>query len=281
MVIFNLLIFTLSLITIYPAEKALIEKYSGEQQVSRPYVIGHRGMMLMAPENTLSAYRSCVEKGIGIEIDVRTSKDNKLVIMHNDSFKRTTDGPDVSVRQLTLAEIKKLDAGSWFSPQFKGERVPTLDETLKLVSEMQKGKVPIAVNIKDIDENGEKQLVALLKKYNLTDQSFCFDQSRACSERLKALDMHIRIAQNVVKGNLSQELKENFLDVFLIWFIPTQEEVAQLKHAGKSIVLNMGGPRAHEDDPAYFRLFLTAGIDAILIDHALEFNDYINTLSWK
>ena len=72
--------------------------------------IGHRGAMLVAPENTLAAFSACVERGIGIEIDVRTSKDNKLVIIHDETISRTTDGPDVPIKDLRLSEIKRFDA---------------------------------------------------------------------------------------------------------------------------------------------------------------------------
>jgi len=252
----------------------------GKREVKRPYVIGHRGIMLEAPENTLAGFSKCVEQGIGIEIDGRTSKDNRLVIIHDDNFSRTTNGPALPIRELTLSEIKKLDAGSWFSPEFKGEKVPTLEETLRLERDKQKGKVPVAVNIKDVSLEGEAELVALLKKYDLLDQSFCFDQSRECSERLKAIEKGIRIAQNVEKRNLKQELNNNFIDVFLIWFIPSGNEVDQLRKSGKGIVLNLGGPRDHDNDPSWWHGFLTSGVDAVLIDHASEFNKYLDSLKW-
>lgn len=244
----------------------------------RPFVIGHRGMFLQAPENTLAAFSACLDRGIGIETDVRTTKDSELIIIHDTSYSRTTDGPDVSIRSLGLPEVKKLDAGSWFGPAFKDQRVPTLEETLELVSHAKK-KVPVAVNIKDVDLNGEAKLVELLKKYDLLRQAFCFDQSRECSERLK--EQGVRIAQNVEKDKLQQMLDENFIDVFLIWFVPSKEEVEKLHKAGKSVILNLGGPRKNGDNPAAFREFLTSGVDAVLIDNSLEFEKYIESLKWK
>ncbi len=122
-------------------------------------------------------------------------------------------------------------------------------------------------------------LVALLKKFGLLEQAFCFDQSKECSKRLKAIDKGVHIAQNVEKANLLQELHDNLIDVFLIWFKPTREEVELLHNAGKGIVLNLGGPRPHDDDPSYWHDFLTSGIDGILIDHALEFNNYLDSLN--
>lgn len=244
-----------------------------------PVVIGHRGMYLNAPENTLAGFRSCIDRGIGIETDVRTTKDGELILIHDETYGRTTDGPDVPVRQLSLSEVRKLDAGSWFGQEFKGQRVPALEEALKLVSKNRKVKVPVAVNIKDVDEKGEIKLVSLLKKYDLFDQAFCFDQTRECSQRLKALDKRIKIAQNVEKEKLDQVLEENFIDVFLIWFVPSEAEVKKLHDAGKIIVLNLGGPRKNGDNPSAFKEFLQSGADAILIDHPVEFYDYIKRLN--
>lgn len=96
-----------------------------------PIVVGHRGNVKFAPENTLPAFEAAIEHGADLlEIDVRETKDGVLVIMHDDTVDRTTDGSGL-VADLTLAEIKQLDAGSWFDPKFKGTTVPTLREALR------------------------------------------------------------------------------------------------------------------------------------------------------
>ncbi|MCX7721794.1 MAG: glycerophosphodiester phosphodiesterase family protein [Verrucomicrobiae bacterium] len=92
-------------------------------------VIGHRGNSLHAPENTIAALRACSNKAEMVEFDVRVSKDGHLVLMHDWNVDRTTDG-NGAVSNLTLVEIKALDAGSWFSTNFVGEKVPTLEEAL-------------------------------------------------------------------------------------------------------------------------------------------------------
>lgn len=93
-------------------------------------VVGHRGTVKFAPENTIAAFRKAIEWGADlIEIDVRETRDGHLVLMHDSTVNRTTNGAG-KVAAMTLAEIKQLDAGSWFSSEFKGERVPTLREAL-------------------------------------------------------------------------------------------------------------------------------------------------------
>lgn len=95
----------------------------------------HRGDQACAPENTVAAFRSAVEKGAAmIEFDVQATRDGRLVIMHDPKVDRTTDGTG-NVSDLTFDEIRALDAGGWFRPEFKGERVPTLEETLEAIPE--------------------------------------------------------------------------------------------------------------------------------------------------
>ena len=99
-------------------------------------IVAHRGASGVAPENTLAAVRLALKQGADvIENDIMRTSDGQLVIMHDVSLARTTDVEQVfpdrspwNVGTFTLAEIKRLDAGSWFSPKFAGERVPTLRE---------------------------------------------------------------------------------------------------------------------------------------------------------
>jgi glycerophosphoryl diester phosphodiesterase len=102
----------------------------------------HRGASAYAPENTLAAFRSAADRGADLfELDVQQTKDHKLVIVHDTTLARTTNVEKIfpskkpwRVRDLTLAEIKRLDAGSWFGSKFKGERVPTLGGTLSAMN---------------------------------------------------------------------------------------------------------------------------------------------------
>lgn len=93
----------------------------------------HRGDVKAAPENTLPAFVSAVRKGAHqIEFDVKLSKDGFLVIMHDETVDRTTNGRG-KVAGLTFDQLRSLDAGSWFAPRFAGTRVPTLEEVLEAI----------------------------------------------------------------------------------------------------------------------------------------------------
>lgn len=93
-------------------------------------ILAHRGSSGTHPENTLVAFKEAEKVGAdGIEFDVHYTKDNQLVVIHDNTVNRTTNGKGV-VRELTLSELQSLDAGSFFSESFQGERIPTLEETL-------------------------------------------------------------------------------------------------------------------------------------------------------
>jgi len=106
-------------------------------------VIAHRGSSGAAPENTLAAVRLAIaQKSDVVENDIQRTRDGELVIMHDPTLTRTTDVEQVfpdrlpwNVGGFTLAEIKQLDAGSWFAPKFAGERVPTLAEWVNAVGQ--------------------------------------------------------------------------------------------------------------------------------------------------
>ncbi|WP_142505334.1 glycerophosphodiester phosphodiesterase family protein [Melghirimyces algeriensis] len=98
---------------------------------SRFINVAHRGASGYAPENTIAAFDKAVEmKADFFELDVQRSKDGHLVVLHDTSVDRTTDGTGY-VRDMTLAELKRLDAGSWFSSKYSGEKIPTLEEVLE------------------------------------------------------------------------------------------------------------------------------------------------------
>lgn len=233
-----------------------------------PIAIAHRGMLRHAPENTLPAFAVCLELQMGFELDVRTTKDGHLVVLHDDSVKRTTNGPARSVRDMTLAELQQLDAGSWFDPAFAGLKVPTLDETLSLVNERKRGATIIALNVKQLNPDGEAKLVALVEKYELFDESFAFDQESEMSRRLKKLDRRFRIGQNVNRKSIQSQLEEDFLDIFLLTAAPTAEEVALLHDRGKQALFNFAGDGRRS--PTVWKQVREAGIDGILTDYPLE-----------
>ena len=98
--------------------------------INRTLNIAHRGASSLAPENTLAAFKLALNLGAdGVEFDVQLSRDKVPVVIHDERVERTTTGRGL-VKDFSMAELKKLDAGKWFAPDFLGEEVPTLDEVL-------------------------------------------------------------------------------------------------------------------------------------------------------
>jgi glycerophosphoryl diester phosphodiesterase len=96
----------------------------------RPTIFAHRGSSAHAPENTLPAFRLALEQNAdALELDAKLTADGKIVVIHDQSVDRTTEGSGL-VKKLTLAELRQLDAGSHFDIAFRGELIPTLDEVL-------------------------------------------------------------------------------------------------------------------------------------------------------
>jgi hypothetical protein len=142
--------------------------------------------------------------------------------LHDATLGRTTNGPDEPVTKFTFTELSKFDAGSWFDPRFTGIRVPSLEETFALVRERKRRLTLLALNVKGITREGERELVRLLEEFKLFKESFAFDQSAECSERLKALDPRIRIGRNVRCEEIESRLADGATDVYLLTSVPTR-----------------------------------------------------------
>ncbi|MEW3991197.1 glycerophosphodiester phosphodiesterase [Bacillus altitudinis] len=108
------------------------------------YIIAHRGSSSAAPENTIAAFDVAVKQGADyIELDVQMTMDQHVVVIHDDTVDRTTNGNGL-VKSYTLDQLKKLDAGSWFDHQYTNERIPTLQEILERYSQ----RIGILIEIK-------------------------------------------------------------------------------------------------------------------------------------
>ena len=125
-----------------------------------PLNVGHRGTMASAPQNTLAAFRKAVEVGAdGVELDVQLSRDGAVVVIHDFIVDGTTDGTG-RVVQKTLAELKALDTGIKFAPEFAGERIPTLAEVFNLLE----GKLLVNVELEAPGRSRDTSLVAPVLK---------------------------------------------------------------------------------------------------------------------
>lgn len=131
--------------------------------------LGHRGASHDAPQNTLAAFRLANEYGAdGYELDVHLTRDGVPVVIHDFTVDKTTDGTG-PVASFTLAELKRLDAGIKFSPQFAGERIPTLAEVFDVLP--PHSIVNVELKTRSIGDNGlERATIHLIRERGLQDR---------------------------------------------------------------------------------------------------------------
>jgi glycerophosphoryl diester phosphodiesterase len=133
---------------------------------SETLIFGHRGASSDAPQNTLPAFQLALDHGAaGVELDVHLTADGELVVIHDFTVDHTTDGTG-NVAEMTLSDLKALDAGSWHSEAYRGTRVPTLSEVFELLA----GRVLVNVEIKADTTGIELAVAAVLRQYDMLDK---------------------------------------------------------------------------------------------------------------
>lgn len=132
-----------------------------------PMIIGHRGVCRAAPENTLPSFQKAIDIGCdAIELDVNLTKDDKVIVIHDDTINRTTNG-EGHVRNYTLSELQNFDAGSYFSKEYAGTKLPTLEEVFQLIMPT---KLKIITELKGECPGLEEKVVELIHKYKFEDR---------------------------------------------------------------------------------------------------------------
>ena len=155
-----------------------------------PLVLAHRGANKVAPQNTIPAFKKAMEfLSDGLETDVHLSKDGHIVICHNYTIDETSNGVG-RVDEMTLAELKKYDFGSYFSNDFLGVQLPTLPELLDLTKSMSLINIEIKPPKKDCDL--VKRVVETIHEYGIINNSIvsCFDPE--CIRQVKEFDKNVK-----------------------------------------------------------------------------------------
>ncbi|PAD75190.1 phosphodiesterase [Paenibacillus campinasensis] len=219
-------------------------------------IAGHRGHSAGAPENTYAAFRKARElggEGVTCETDLALTSDGELILIHDDTVERTTNGHGL-VRNMTYSDIAKLDAGRWFGEEFAGERVPRLREALQFAREL--GIIyQLELKIYDRDDEIFPKLRALIDELGCADllqfSSFDFVQLKALKSAFPEIPTvgltHSRLIDpvapardaNVDAINLeiyhfpsgeARQLHEAGIATFL--HVPRQERIDKLKSYG-------------------------------------------------
>lgn len=172
--------------------------------------IAHRGANQKAPENTLAAFRKAQELGMQwVEFDVMLSNDNVPVVIHDDTLERTTNGHGY-IDEYSYDELKKLDAGSWFSAAFAGERIPSLYEVIAFLSEKA---MSANIEIKALHGDDERNVIrslAVIQKLGKSPDDPMFMFSSFSLDSLRCLR---DLAPKAKRGFLLHEWRDDWLDV--------------------------------------------------------------------
>lgn len=169
-----------------------------------PLVLAHRGANKVAPQNTIPAFKKSVEfLADGIETDVHLCLDNEIVICHNYTIDETSNGAG-RIDEMTLAQLKNYDFGSYFSKDFAGVSLPTLSELLDVVKNMNLINIEIKPPQKDNDLI--KKVVEKIHEYSIVGNTIvsCFDPECVC--KVKEIDNNIQTALLYEKSELGDEI---------------------------------------------------------------------------
>lgn len=235
--------------------------------------VAHRGATAYSPENTIAAFDLAVDmKADYIEIDVQRSKDGELVLIHDTTVDRTTDGTG-KVGDLTLEQLRSLDAGSWKGEQFAGEPIPTFEEILDLY----RGKVGILIELKapELYPGIEEQVAAALIERNLDKpqnekiiiQSFNFESIKKMDQLLPQVPIGVLTSN---RADTTLEALQEF-STYADWFNPSYGIVTEeLVNQVHSLGMQIGSWTVRSQEAADF--LFEMGVDAIISDYP----DYVD-----
>ncbi len=250
-------------------------------------ITGHRGAKGLAPENTLTAIREGMRYADRIEIDVHQSKDGRIVVMHDASVNRTTNGRG-KIKNLNYDEIAQLDAGSWFSKEFAGERVPLLEEVIDLVCPHN----ILLIELKDGEyENFEENVLSLIQEKEVASRVIIQSFSTKILERIHQLNPEIRLhklfARQIHLFGLPFTLVQGsslfrFLQLFYLKKYPYIEEYSIYHRlVSRSLIEKMdeqsGGKMINvwvENNPTRAEKLAQYGVDGFITDFPNQFVDF-------
>jgi glycerophosphoryl diester phosphodiesterase len=235
--------------------------------------LGHRGASADAPENTLAAFKTALQWGAaGIELDVQFSSDHQVVVIHDETLDRTTDGKG-QVNRRSLAHLKALDAGLWFSAEFAGVRLPTLAETLAFAD----GKLLLDIEIKKCRDSKElaRDVVGLLNPYN-PDQYLITSFDKTAIEQVKAMQPGLRTG--LLANRRRRGIWQGSWDFIILHDALVEKRLLRLANeSGKRIIAWT------VNDEKRMKDLIEQGVGRMITNHPNRlqkvFNDYRNGLT--
>ena len=201
-----------------------------------PMIMAHRGFSAEAPENTLPAFQKCIDEGFSAaELDVQMLADGTIIVMHDDNLKRTT-GLDKNVWEVTYDEIKNLDNGAFFDPEFAGTKICTLDEAIKLAASA-KDKLYLNIEIKrnGHDDGITEKVVQIILDNNYLNYCDITSQDYSTLEEVREINPYVLTAYTSVIGIGNIESLEAADIISIQETFATYENIERIHNAGKRV----------------------------------------------
>ena len=231
-------------------------------------VIAHRGEHRSHPENTLPAFQAAMDMGADyVELDVRTTADGRLVLLHDRTVDSRTNGSG-EVARMTFEQVRSLDAGVKFNPRFTGTRVPTFEEALELA----RGKIGVYVDCKDISA---ADLIAALEKHHLEESVVVYGGLSLLKE-VAARRPKIKVMPEAVSPSLVRSMIESLHPRVFAFsaYDFTDEIIALVKQAKAEIYVDRLGPA---DNPAAWQDAVNRGATGIQTDRPAELLEFLRS----
>lgn len=233
-----------------------------------PLVVAHRGFRTRAPENTLAAFEAAVAAGAPmVEFDVARTRDGELVVIHDETVDRTTDGTG-RVGDLPLAALRALDAGAWFDARFAGERIPTLAEVLDRLA----GRIALNIEIKPevvADAPGAdavaRRVAAMVQERGMAEAVLVSSFDGRVLDRLAAANAPVALGVLTEGGDAAEAVRRCVRIEAFSW----NPDFRRLSADGVRRMRRAGGGRILPytvNDPAEMDKLLALGVDGFFTD---------------
>jgi len=193
-------------------------------------IIGHRGGVAGYPENTLAAFKKAVELGAdGVEFDVHLTKDGEIVVIHDESIERTMNGSGL-VKDHTLAELRAMNVGEFFSRDFKEQKIPTLREVLEVVKDLE----IINIELKNylVYPNFEEKVLKLVNEFEIRDKVIISSFNHYSLEKIKKIQPTIETGALMVAKiiNPADYVFKRGFDTLHMNFLTVDQEIIEKAH---------------------------------------------------
>lgn len=247
------------------AEVITIRREPALKRPRLPVIIAHRGHSAAAPENTGAAFTTALKAGAqAIELDVHISRDDQAIVIHDAEVDRTTNGQG-PVAFLTLAELKALDAGSWFAPQFTGERLLTLEEAMEAIPAPTWLLVHLRAHENETDRC-ERAVAEAIARHQARGRTIVTHHTRHGLHRLREMEPRLRLCWIPPGGEPASEYVDDAYYMGYRFIQPRREEVDQelVDYAHeRGMWVNVFWADEEED----MRRLVALGVDGIITNH--------------